>query len=429
MNESMSCSVSVIGAGYVGLTTAACLASIGHRVSVYDIDSDKIAKLLNFEMPIFEPGLRELVANGLNTGLLKFSTDVASVTSDVELVFLCVPTPQDEDGAADLTYVLAAARECGKYVKPGAVIVTKSTVPVGSVERIRAAIAREDLYYAANPEFLREGSAISDFLNPDRIVVGSSSVQASEKLSNLYAPLEKQIFITSQESAETIKYASNAFLAMKLSFVNDLAALCEKTGSDISQVTAGMGLDSRIGDKFLSAGPGWGGSCFPKDTKALSSLAESLGVAMPLINATLESNERAHKRVVDIIQSGLGGSLEGKVVCAWGLSFKSNTDDTRESPALAVISRLQNRGAIVRAYDPHAHAPNLKVTRTETALEAAIGADALVVLTEWENFSEIPIEEVKHAMKGDFVLDTRDVLDRSHWIKYFDRFTKIGLGQ
>lgn len=429
MNESMSCSVSVIGAGYVGLTTAACLASIGHRVSVYDIDSDKIAKLLNFEMPIFEPGLRELVANGLNTGLLKFSTDVASVTSDVELVFLCVPTPQDEDGAADLTYVLAAARECGKYVKPGAVIVTKSTVPVGSVERIRAAIAREDLYYAANPEFLREGSAISDFLNPDRIVVGSSSVQASEKLSNLYAPLEKQIFITSQESAETIKYASNAFLAMKLSFVNDLAALCEKTGSDISQVTAGMGLDSRIGDKFLSAGPGWGGSCFPKDTKALSSLAESLGVAMPLINATLESNERAHKRVVDIIQSGLGGSLEGKVVCAWGLSFKSNTDDTRESPALAVISRLQNRGAIVRAYDPHAHAPNLKVTRTETALEAAIGADALVVLTEWVNFSEIPIEEVKHAMKGDFVLDTRDVLDRSHWIKYFDRFTKIGLGQ
>ena len=314
MNESMSCSVSVIGAGYVGLTTAACLASIGHRVSVYDIDSDKIAKLLNFEMPIFEPGLRELVANGLNTGLLKFSTDVASVTSDVELVFLCVPTPQDEDGAADLTYVLAAARECGKYVKPGAVIVTKSTVPVGSVERIRAAIAREDLYYAANPEFLREGSAISDFLNPDRIVVGSSSVQASEKLSNLYAPLEKQIFITSQESAETIKYASNAFLAMKLSFVNDLAALCEKTGSDISQVTAGMGLDSRIGDKFLSAGPGWGGSCFPKDTKALSSLAESLGVAMPLINATLESNERAHKRVVDIIQSGLVGRKEGKVV-------------------------------------------------------------------------------------------------------------------
>lgn len=429
MNESMSCTVSVIGAGYVGLTTSACLASMGHRVAVYDIDSDKIAKLLNFEMPLFEPGLRELVANGLHTGLLRFSTDVASVTSDVDLVFLCVPTPQDEDGAADLTYVLAAARECGKYVKPGTVIVTKSTVPVGSVERIRTAVARDDLHFAANPEFLREGSAISDFLNPDRIVIGSSSAHASEKLTNLYSPLERQIFITSQESAETIKYASNAFLAMKLSFVNDLAALCERTGSDISQVTAGMGLDSRIGDKFLSAGPGWGGSCFPKDTKALSSLAESLGVAMPLINATLESNERAHKRVVDIIQSGLGGSLEGKVVCAWGLSFKSNTDDTRESPALAVISRLQNRGAIVRAYDPHAHAPNLKVTRTETALEAAEGADALVVLTEWENFTEIPIRAVKHAMKGDFVLDTRNVLNRHKWIKHFDRFTKIGLGQ
>jgi UDPglucose 6-dehydrogenase len=408
--------IAVIGTGYVGLTTSIGLASLGHKVTGYDIDSAKVEMLKAGQLPIYEPGLDEILADVLAAGNLIATSELSEAVAEADFVFTCVPTPQDEDGSSDLSYVIAATQAMKDLLKPGAILVTKSTVPVGSAQIVEDAIARKDVEVASNPEFLREGAAVHDFQHPDRIVVGARSTQVAQKVMDLYSKIDCEKMLTSQAAAELIKYASNSFLAIKLSFVNDVAALCEATGADPLEVMHGMGLDSRIGNRFLQPGPGWGGSCFPKDTRALASIADSFGLQIPLINAAIASNETAHKRVADRIMNAVGGSLVGKTIAVLGLTFKANTDDTRESPAIAVIERLIGRGGKVVAYDPMVSKYALAgLSVAESPIAAATGAHALVVLTEWAEFSEISGKEILSAMNGKVVVDTRNILDQKAW--------------
>jgi len=408
--------VAVIGTGYVGLTTAIGLASLGHEVVGYDIDPNKVEQLKAGILPIYEPGLEQMLTDVLATGKLRATSNLSEALANAEFVFTCVPTPQDEDGSADLSYVISASKEMKDLLAPGAIVVTKSTVPVGSASQVEDAIGRADVHVASNPEFLREGAAVIDFKNPDRIVVGARSTDVAQRVMNLYAVIDCPKVLTSQPAAELIKYASNSFLAIKLSYVNDIAALCEAAGADPLEVMHGMGLDSRIGDRFLAPGPGWGGSCFPKDTRALASISAGFGIAIPLIDAAIVSNEKAHKRVVDRVMQELGGSLVGKTIAVLGLTFKANTDDTRQSPAIAVIERLIGRGAKVVAFDPIISAyslAGLNVVASPTA--AASDADALVVLTEWPEFGKLIPAELLAAMRGTCVVDTRNILNKTNW--------------
>ena len=410
--------IAVIGTGYVGLTTSIGLANLGHAVIGYDIDSNKVDSLKAGKLSIHEPGLGIILDKVLKSGNLTATSDLSEAVSDSEFIFTCVPTPQDEDGSADLSYVLGASQAMKDLLNPGAILITKSTVPVGSATRIEAAINRSDVHVVSNPEFLREGVAVYDFENPDRIVVGARSTEIAQKVMDLYAKVECPKLLTSQPAAELIKYASNSFLAIKLSFVNDVAALCEMAGANAQDVLYGMGLDTRIGNRYLEPGPGWGGSCFPKDTRALASIADSFGIQIPLIAAAIASNETAHKRVADRVMNALGGSLTGKTIAVLGLTFKAETDDIRESPAIAVIERLIGRGGKVVAYDPLVE----KYTLTGLALAnspvaAATGADALVVLTEWPEFKEISSKEILEVMAGNVVVDTRNILKVESWQK------------
>ena len=408
--------VAVIGTGYVGLTTSIGLASLGHEVVGYDIDPNKVDQLKAGILPIHEPGLDQMLTDVLATGKLRATSKLAEAITDAEFVFTCVPTPQDEDGSADLSYVIAASSAMKDLLKPGAVVVTKSTVPVGSAQRVEAAIDRDDIHVASNPEFLREGAAVYDFQNPDRIVVGARSTDVAQRVMDLYAKVECPKVLTSQPAAELIKYASNSFLAIKLSFVNDVAALCEAAGADSREVMHGMGLDTRIGNRFLEPGPGWGGSCFPKDTRALASIADSFGLQIPLINAAIASNETAHKRVADRVMNALGGSLVGKTIAVLGLTFKADTDDTRESPAISVVERLIGRGGKVVAYDPMVNEYDLNgMALADSPVAAATGAQALVVLTEWAEFKSIDAKEILSAMSGKVVIDTRNVFNQKTW--------------
>lgn len=408
--------VAVIGTGYVGLTTAIGLASLGHDVVGYDIDPSKVDQLKAGILPIYEPGLDQILTDVLAAGKLRATSKLAEAIADAEFVFTCVPTPQDEDGSADLSYVIAASSAMKDLLKPGTVVVTKSTVPVGSAQRVEAALDRDDINVASNPEFLREGAAVYDFQNPDRIVVGARSADVAQRVMDLYAKVECPKVLTSQPAAELIKYASNSFLAIKLSFVNDVAALCEAAGADSREVMHGMGLDTRIGNRFLEPGPGWGGSCFPKDTRALASIADSFGLQIPLINAAIASNETAHKRVADRVMNALGGSLVGKTIAVLGLTFKANTDDTRESPAISVIERLIGRGGKVVAYDPMVNEYDLAgMALADSPVAAATGAHALVVLTEWAEFKSIDAKEILSAMSGEVVIDTRNVFNQKTW--------------
>jgi UDPglucose 6-dehydrogenase len=408
--------VAVIGTGYVGLTTAIGLASFGHEVVGYDIDPDKVAQLKAGVLPIHEPGLDQMLTAALSNGKLRATAELSEAVTDADFIFTCVPTPQDEDGSADLSYVIAASKAMKDLLKANAVVVTKSTVPVGSASQVENAIGRSDVHVASNPEFLREGAAVVDFQNPDRIVVGARSNEVAQKVMDLYATVDCPKVLTSQPAAELIKYASNSFLAIKLSFVNDIAALCEATGADPIAVMRGMGLDTRIGDRFLAPGPGWGGSCFPKDTRALASIADSYGIQIPLIDAAIASNEKAHKRVADRVMQALGGSLVDKTIAVLGLTFKANTDDTRESPAIAVIERLIGRGAKVVAHDPMVSSyPLTGLTIVESPTKAATGADALIVLTEWPEFGELVAGELLEVMSGTCVVDTRNILDVNAW--------------
>jgi len=409
----------VIGTGYVGLTTGACLAHLGHHVICADIDSEKIAKLRAGFIPIVELGLSELVKNGIASGHLSFVVGSAEAVKNCEIAFLCVPTPQGEDGSADLTYIQQAAKDISASLPFEAIVVNKSTVPVGSTKVVERALERPDVKVVSNPEFLREGSAVQDFLKPDRVVIGSDDQAAAMKVAALYDGLATRVVITDPASAETIKYAANAFLATKLSFINAIAAICEGVGADINDVVVGMGSDKRIGESFLRPGPGWGGSCFPKDSRALIKIAQDANYSFDLLKGVITVNDEQFNRVVDKIVQAIGGDVNGKTIAIWGFTFKAGTDDLRDSPSIQVIQRLINRGAKVQGFDPTV--ANLKTGIPEnvkvcgSAIEATVGADALAVLTEWEDFKWVSPIEVAAVMRGKQIIDARNLLSRKDW--------------
>lgn len=419
--------VTVLGMGYVGLTSGLGLAKLGHKVFGVETSRSKLDKLALGQLPIYEPGLDEVLLESLESGFFQLTDSLELAASQSEFFFVCVPTPQDDSGAADLSYVESATREIAKYAKPGSIIVIKSTVPVGAAKNLKTLIGRGDIYLASNPEFLSEGTALDDFINPDRVIVGADTPEVAEKVLRLYEKIEATKLATSVASAELIKYASNAYLASRLSFINDISFLCEKVGANIDDVVIGMGTDTRIGRGYLAPGPGWGGSCFPKDTRALLATANNLGVSLGIVSASIESNEAVFLRVVDRVKEHFGGELSGKVVGIWGLSFKANTDDTRDSPALEIAKRLLELGCSVQAFDPKALAPSWEgFCQTDSAILATQGADALLVLTEWQEFSQIDPASVSQAMNGTLVLDTRRILQKHRWREFFTDFQLLG---
>ena len=403
--------VAVIGAGYVGLTTAACLAHLGHEVRCTDINPGRVARLCEGKVPIVEEGLTELVREGLASGRLSFSTDNAGAVKDAGFTFLCVPTPQGEDGRADMSCIEAAAHEVGPHLLSESVVVNKSTVPVGSTKVVERALGRSEIAVVSNPEFLREGSAVHDFLHPDRIVIGADDESTAIKVSALFLHTSAPLVVTDPATAETIKYASNAFLATKVSFINAVAALCEAVGADVRQVVVGMGSDRRIGSEFLRPGPGWGGSCFPKDTMALVRIAEDAGYDFSLLKGVIAVNEEQYERVVSKAVHLAGGSLQGATVALWGLTFKARTDDLRSSPSLEVASRSRARGAKVQAYDPTVHAPVDGLDICDDPYAACEGADVLVVGTEWDEFRWLDFDKVGELMANKAVVDARNLLE------------------
>lgn len=415
--------ICVVGTGYVGLVTGTCLADFGNRVNCLDVDEEKIRELQNGVVPFYEPGLEEMIKRNTASGRLTFSTDLEDGIRDSDVVFIAVGTPSDGEGNADLSYVKTVAAQIGSVMNGYKVIVTKSTVPTGTgvlVEKIVRDNQSEpfDFDMVSNPEFLREGSAIEDFMRPDRIIVGTESQKAADIISEIYEPLyllETPIVKTDVATAEMIKYASNAFLATKISFINEVANICEKVGADISVVARGMGLDKRIGMKFLHAGAGFGGSCFPKDTRALKQIAEKAGAGSLVVQAVIQVNEMRCGDMVKKIAGAVGGSLDGKVVGVLGIAFKPNTDDVRESPALAVIRSLRDRGAAVQAFDPvageNALAEDPDLHFVESITEAAAGADVLVLITEWNEFRDLDFEEIRDTMAVPVLVDCRNVYE------------------
>ena len=409
--------IAVLGAGYVGLTTAACLSHLGYRVDAVDIDSERVERMRAGESPILEEGLAGLIREGLDSGRLSFTTDAASAACGADFVFLCVPTPQGADGAADLSFVKLASAQVAPYLKHGAVVVNKSTVPVGTAEAVMAAMGRPDTVVVSNPEFLREGTAVHDWLHPDRIVIGSDDRDAAERLARLYEPLRAPCLITDPASSETVKYACNAFLAAKVSFINAIALLCSAVGADSADVIRGMSYDRRIGADHLAPGPGWGGSCFPKDTSALIRIAADHGYDFALLKEVVASNERQFDWVADQVEAAAGGTLEGKSVAAWGLTFKAGTDDLRDSPALAVLRRLRERGACIKAFDPtlpdpsDSHLTEFDMELCDDPYTACQAASVLVVLTEWPEFREFDLAKVASIMVSPEIVDTRNVLE------------------
>ena len=409
--------VAVVGAGYVGLTTAVCLAHLGNTVNAVDVDQAKVEMLSRGEPTILEEGLSQLLEEGIASGRLSFCSDPAAAASGADFVFLCVPTPQGADGSADLRYVQQAASQIAPHLAPGAVVVTKSTVPVGSVALVVAALNRPDTSVVSNPEFLREGRAVQDWLHPDRVVIGAQDRPAAEKLASLYEPLGAPILITDPASSETIKYACNAFLAAKVSFVNAIANLCQVVGADAVDVIRGMSYDRRIGADHLAPGPGWGGSCFPKDTSALLRIADDHGYDFSLLREVIAANDRQFDRVAAQVAAAAGGSLEGATVAALGLTFKAHTDDMRESPAIEVLRRVVGEGAKVRAFDPtlpdpgHPSLSGLPIESFDDPYSAAEGARALVILTEWPQFRSLDMKKLAAVMDNPVIVDTRNMLD------------------
>ena len=407
--------IAVIGSGYVGLTTGACLASLGHRVVCADVDDAKVARLRAGEVSILEPGLPELVAQGLAAGRLQFVVGAAAAVAEAEVVFLCVPTPMGAGGAADLSAVEAVATEVRSLLPQGCVVVNKSTVPVGTAVRTAQLLDRPDVAVVSNPEFLREGSAVEDFLNPDRIVVGCDAQDAAERVAALYARLGAPTVLTDAASAEMVKYAANCFLAMKLSYVNAIAELCERSGADVQDVTEGIGYDRRIGQAFLQPGPGWGGSCLPKDTHALLQVCAALDFDFPLLQASLDTNNRQQHRIVRKIRDAAGGSLAGQRIGLLGLTFKAGTDDLRDSPALLVAALLAAEGADLIGYDPGVPAAVPGMTDdlqvTDDPLKVASGAAVLVLLTEWPEFRLLDWGRLAELVERRIVVDTRNLLD------------------
>ena len=413
--------VAMIGTGYVGLVSGACFADFGHTVTCIDKDADKIARLEQGEMPIFEPGLDALVAANVREGRLSFTTQAAQAVREADAVFIAVGTPSRRgDGYADLSYVYAAAEEVAGLVDGFTVVVTKSTVPVGTGDEIEAIFARvrldADVAVVSNPEFLREGAAIEDFKRPDRVVVGTVEPRAQDLMRELYRPLflnETPILFTARRTSELIKYAANAFLALKITFINEMADLCEAVGADVQQVSRGIGLDKRIGSKFLHAGPGYGGSCFPKDTLALVRTAADAGAPARLVETTVAVNDARKLRMADKIVQAMGGDVAGKTVALLGLTFKPNTDDMRDAPALSIVPALQARGARIRAFDPEGMGEAAKllddVVFATGAYEAAEGAHAVVIVTEWDQFRALDLERLRATMAQAVMIDLRNV--------------------
>ena len=430
--------IAVIGTGYVGLVSGACFSEFGVDVVCVDKDVKKIEGLKAGAMPIFEPGLDALVETNVRAGRLSFSTDLAAAVKGAEAVFIAVGTPSRRgDGHADLSYVYAAAREIAEAADGYAVVVTKSTVPVGTGREV-ARILKEtrpgaDFDVASNPEFLREGSAIGDFMRPDRVVIGADSERARDVMRRLYRPLyliETPIVFTTVETAELIKYAANTFLATKITFINEIADLCERVGANVNDVARGIGLDGRIGRKFLHAGPGYGGSCFPKDTLALVKTAEDCGAPLKIVETVVAVNEARKRAMADRVIAALDGSAKGKTVAVLGLTFKPNTDDMRDSPSLAILPALAEAGATLRAFDPEGMAEAKKLMPDliycKDAYDCATGADVLVIITEWNEFRAIDLARVKSLLRRPVIVDLRNIYNPVEMAELGFRYTSIG---
>lgn len=434
--------IAIVGTGYVGLVSGTCFAEMGNHVVCIDVDASKIEKLQKGVVPIYEPGLDELVHRNIDFGRLRFSTNLGEAIDDVDIVFSAVGTPPDEDGSADLKYVLEVAREFGRCINKYTLLVTKSTVPVGTAQKVKAAIRQEleargvDVPFdvASNPEFLKEGAAIKDFMSPDRVVVGTESDRAREMMGRLYQPFMIQNFrviYMDITSAELTKYAANAMLASRISFMNEIANLCERVGADVECVRQGIGSDARIGRKFLYAGCGYGGSCFPKDVKALARTAQEYGMRLEVIEAVERVNERQKTIVFDKIKEAIGPSLEGKTVAILGLAFKPETDDMRQAPSLSVIGKLLEAGANVRVFDPVAmdecrRRMGDKVIYCKDLYDAADGADALALLTEWRQFRMPSWNVVRKAMNGNAIVDGRNIWNRQELEEAGFLYSRIG---
>ncbi len=429
--------VTMIGAGYVGLVSGACFADFGHQVTCIDKDADKVAALNRGEIPIFEPGLADLVEANMRQGRLQFGADTSRI-GEAEAVFIAVGTPSRRgDGHADLSFVYEAVREIAPLLASAAVVVTKSTVPVGTGDEIEHILRQKrpdaEIQVVSNPEFLREGAAIQDFKHPDRIVVGTDDPRARTVLAEIYRPLylnSLPIINVSRRTAELIKYASNAFLATKITFINEIADLCEEVGADVQEVARGMGLDNRIGGKFLHAGPGFGGSCFPKDTSALLKTAHDYGVALRIVEAVSAVNDQRKRAMARKVVTALGGSVRGKTVAVLGLTFKPNTDDTRDSPAIALITALHDLGATVRGYDPagmEQAKPLLPAVHyCDSAYSAAEGADAIVIATEWEQFRALDLARLKTVMAQPVIVDLRNIYRAEEMKRSGFRYFAVG---
>jgi UDPglucose 6-dehydrogenase len=422
--------IAVIGTGYVGLATGAALSSLGHRVRCVDVDEKKVNLLRQGQVPIVEEGLNVLVESGLKNGSLTFSTDIESEVAAAEVVFLCLPTPQADDGSADLSYVFGVLPLLAESMRKNAILVNKSTVPVGTAVEVAARLGREDVSVVSNPEFLRQGTAVQDFLHPTRVVVGADNPDAMEAIASLYKGVDAPVLRMKTASAEALKYAANAFLATKLTFINAMADICEVVGADIFDVATGIGMDPRIGKDMLNAGPGWGGSCFPKDTRALVNIAAKGGYDFALLRGVIETNDQHYSRVAEKAIDLCGGSVAGLTVAAWGLTFKAGTDDLRDSPAIKILTMLNDAGARVRAYDPTAKKmypafPWIEVV--ETPYSACDGADVLVVLTEWPEFRDIDPSQISNAVPLRRVVDGRNVLNREAWKSA--GFEYVGIGR
>lgn len=434
--------IAIVGTGYVGLVSGACFSEMGIDVTCVDIDERKISKLLNGEIPIYEPGLEELVKRNVEAGRLHFTTDLTTCLDDVEVVFSAVGTPPDEDGSADLKYVLEVARTFGRNIKKYTILVTKSTVPVGTAKKVKAAILEElekrgeniDFEVASNPEFLKEGAAIKDFMSPDRVVVGVESDRAQKVMTKLYRPFlmnNFRVYFMDVPSAEMTKYAANAMLATRISFMNDIANLCELVGANVDNVRKGIGTDDRIGKRFLYAGCGYGGSCFPKDVKALVHTGLENGYHLRVIEAVEEVNERQKHIVFDKLSKAFNGDLKGKRIAIWGLAFKPETDDMREAPALVIIDKLLKSGAEVIVYDPIAMDECRRrigdtVTYAKDMYEAVIDADAIALVTEWKLFRMPSWAIIHKAMRGNVIVDGRNIYDGDELKEIGFKYSRIG---
>ena len=427
----------MVGAGYVGLVSGACFSEIGLDVTCVDSDKDKIDMLLDGALPIYEPGLDRLVSDNVAAGRLHFTSDLTSAVKGAKVIFIAVGTPSRRgDGHADLSYVYAAAEDIAKSADVGSIIVTKSTVPVGTGSQIKkriSVIRNDELEVAANPEFLREGSAINDFMHPDRVIIGVESSRAEDIMNDVYSSLSLNrtpVIITSLETAEMIKYASNTFLATKITFINEFSDLCEKTGADINDVALGIGLDGRIGSKFLNAGPGYGGSCFPKDTRALVQTARDYQSPITLVEQVISINEQRKLDMVTKIIESFGGSVFGKEIAILGLTFKPNTDDVRDAPSLVIVPKLIKAGASIRVYDPkgmtEAHMFIDDVSWSDDPYSAIKGADGVVILTEWGEFKSLDLDKIKELLKSPLIIDLRNIFSPDDIIKKGFDYVSIG---